>query len=163
MNFDRLRDMFARQYELQTETYDVNLHEMTPEQRIQYIKDNVLAATDELHEVLGETGWKPWATSRHLNDEAYMNEIVDLWHFVMNLMLATGHHPDFLAEQLYFRYIQKNRKNAKRQEDGYDGVAGKCPGCKRAYDDTAVLCEQTEIGQWCETQHAYIGEYKGMR
>lgn len=156
MNNDRLRDMFARQYELQTDTYGINLHEMTDEQRIQYIKDNVLAATDELHEILAETGWKPWATSKHINKDAYIGEIIDLWHFVMNLMLATGHHPDFLAEQLYFRYVQKNQKNAKRQEEGYDGVAGKCSQCKRALDDSAVHCWKRGDQGWCDENKCHI-------
>lgn len=156
MSTDRLTQMFRLQYLLQTETYDINLHEMTDEQRIQFIKDNILAATDELHEAMAETGWKPWATSRHINEDAYLNEIIDLWHFVMNLVLATGHHPDFLAEQFHQRYMAKRRKNIQRQEDGYDGVAGKCSQCKRALDDSAVNCWKRGDQGWCDENQCHI-------
>lgn len=118
------------------ESLGYNFESMTDEERIDFIKNMTLALGDELHEALGEVGWKPWATSRHINREAYRGELVDAWHFFMNLLIVVG----VTAEELEQKYYAKLNKNYKRQKEGYDGVAGKCPGCKRAYDDEAVFC-----------------------
>lgn len=132
--------IFERQRKLQEESFGVKLDELSDEQRSQFIKDMILAATDELHEALAEVGWKPWATSRHINREAFVGELVDVLHFIVNLWLAVGATP----EEVQDRYQQKADKNAKRQQDGYDGVWGKCPECKRAFDDAGVMCSAEE-------------------
>lgn len=103
---------------------------------IDFIHWNVTALTDELHELLGEVGWKPWAKSRHINIEAARGELIDAYHFMANLSLVLGMD----AEEIMRRYHEKHAKNAKRQEEGYDGVSTKCIGCKRALDDSGVEC-----------------------
>lgn len=105
-------------------------------ERNEWIRWNILALEDELHEALAETGWKPWATSKHINREAYASEIVDAFHFFMNLMLVV----DISVDELLEKYFEKRGLNEKRQSDGYDGVSTKCPVCKRAFDDVSVLC-----------------------
>lgn len=138
---DRLSQMFKLQGDLQREAYGAHPADIEDvDERLQFIKDMILASEDELHEALGEVGWKPWATSRHINEEAFKGELVDLWHFFMNLAMAVNMTPD----ELYDRYIAKRLKNIKRQEEGYDGVKDKCPGCKRALDDDAVTCRKVE-------------------
>lgn len=107
---------------------------------IDFIHWNVTAMVDELHELLGEVGWKPWAKSRHINLDAARSEAIDALHFLLNLFLVLGLNR---AEDISALYDAKHAKNAKRQEDGYDGVSTKCPGCKRALDDEAVECTQT--------------------
>lgn len=133
----RMTRMLEMQRALQLRYNDgKTIESFTDEERMQAIRDNVLACTDELHEALAETGWKLWATSNHLNREAFHAELVDAFHFFMNLMLHSG----MSANDLYEGYLAKHAKNHKRQDDGYDGVSTKCPGCKRAYDDDAVKC-----------------------
>lgn len=160
MTSDRVNDLFRMQHALQTGTYKVDFENMSDEERIQFIRMNVLAITDELHEALNETGWKPWASSRHMNVDGYMSELVDVFHFFMNLMLATGYRPDDLAEMLYEGYFDKRKKNIARQEAGYDGITGKCPGCKRAYDDKGVRCspmaEPASVYSWCDDKKEYV-------
>jgi len=146
MTDDRLLSMLTAQAQLQREAYgiDVNVADMTIESRVRYIKDMVLAATDELHEALNEAPWKPWTIGVPvINEEAFFAELVDVWHFVMNLLLVAhaGWTPDRVAVELAVRYTTKNRKNLQRQLDGYDG-RNKCPGCRRALDDDAVLCRR---------------------
>jgi hypothetical protein len=132
--FDRLAQMFKLQGELQRDTYGSHPGDIEdPAERIQFIKDMNLALQDELHEFLAETGWKPWATSRHINEESAKGELVDAFHFFMNLCMAVDLGPG----ELFERYVEKRMRNIKRQEEGYDGVAGKCPKCKRALDDIA--------------------------
>lgn len=142
--YDRLQEMFELQGNLQRETYGAHPSDIQESgvdfdeypARIQFIKDMHIAIGDELSEFLGEIGWKPWATSRHINFEAAQGELVDAFHFFMNLCMAV----DMTPEMLFEKYKAKRLKNIKRQEEGYDGVSTKCPGCKRALDDTGVEC-----------------------
>jgi hypothetical protein len=134
--------MYDAQGTLQRDTLGIPVNDLTQEDRVRYIKDMVLALTDELHEVLGEVGWKPWATSRHINEMAYRAELVDVWHFFMNLMLAVGMTPN----ELYEGYVAKRKINVDRQKSGYDGVSTKCFSCRRAYDDSAVSCHPPRVG-----------------
>lgn len=130
------RDALRAQYELQLNAYGSDPVELPEHEKIEFIRWNVLALEDELHEALAEVGWKPWATSKHINRDAFKGELVDAFHFLMNLMIVTGIDADeFLAG-----YREKNLRNAARQAEGYDGVKGKCPGCRRALDDPAVKC-----------------------
>lgn len=123
---------------------------------IDFINWNVLALEDELHELLGETGWKPWAKSKHINLEAARGEAIDALHFLLNLFLVLGMDADDVLE----RYLAKRVKNQKRQEESYDGVSTKCPRCKRALDDDAVSCFiGAAIGYgWCDRDDVYIDE-----
>jgi len=133
MNFD---DALQAQLELQKNSFGSDPTKLEGEDRLEWIRWNMLALSDELHEALAETGWKPWATSKHVNRAAYISELVDAFHFFMNLMLVV----DCSAEEFLAKYAEKRKINIKRQEDGYDGVAGKCRMCKRAFDDPAVGC-----------------------
>lgn len=133
---DMLTQMLKKQEDLQRIYIHISPVDIKENyDRIVFIRDMILALTDELHEALNETGWKPWASSDHINEEAFKNELVDAWHFFMNLMLVAKMSP----EELYIRYLRKHEKNKDRQEVGYDGL-DKCPMCKRAFDDDAVQC-----------------------
>ena len=139
---DRLGEMFELQGDLQRNTYGCHPADIPdPEARIQFIKDMKLAADAELQEFLDEVGWKPWASSRHINEEAAQGELVDLFHFFMNLCMAVSLTPD----QLFEKYRTKRQKNIRRQAEGYDGVTGKCPDCGRALDDDAVTCDPSVV------------------
>lgn len=138
---DRLQQLLNSQEDLQRQAYGGRSPaDLEGEERALFIKDMVLAATDELHELLGEVGWKPWATSRHVNEKAARGEFIDLWHFVMNLALALRMD----GSDIFAGYQEKRAKNVQRQEEGYDGVSTKCPGCRRALDDDATACYQVE-------------------
>lgn len=128
--------MLDDQIRLQKEAFGIDLEKCDPELRMKYLRDNVLAMIDELMEALAETGWKPWASSTHLNTGAFHSELVDAWHFFMNLMALSG----MTMEDLEEGYYKKRAKNVARQQEGYDGVSTKCPQCHRALDDDAVLC-----------------------
>lgn len=132
--------IFERQLRLQKESFGVDPAALNDEDKVEFIRSMTLALEDELHEALAEVGWKPWATSRHINREAFIGEMVDALHFWVNLCLAVGAD----AEEIASKYRRKAERNAKRQTDGYDGIAGKCPSCKRALDDAAVACTPTE-------------------
>lgn len=134
------QDALNAQHELQIKSFGLDPKGLDDEQKLEWIRWNMLALMDELHEALAETGWKPWAKSKHVARDAYVSELVDAFHFLMNLMLVV----DCDADEFLAKYFEKRGINAARQAAGYDGVTGKCPDCKRALDDVAVTC--TEAG-----------------
>jgi dimeric dUTPase (all-alpha-NTP-PPase superfamily) len=145
MTTDRMQQMLDMQRDLQLRInagHTIEAH--TPEEKMEAFRTNVLACTDELHEALDETGWKPWATSNHLNRDAFHSEMVDAWHFFMNLML----HGEMSMDDLYRGYMAKNAVNHRRQIDGYDGVKGKCQTCHRDLADRGVTC----TFDWCASE-----------
>lgn len=120
--------------------------------KMAYLREQAFALLDEVHEAMAETGWKSWATSNHVNRAAFTSELADVYIFLMNLMLAGDVH----MSELFQAVVAKQAKNHKRQDDGYDGVSTKCPGCGRAFDDDAVKCHpmvyvNVSPGEyWCE-------------
>lgn len=124
------------------EAHGHDFKNMTDIQRMEYIRTMTLACTDELHEALKETGWKPWASSNHINHEEWMGEMADAWLFFMNLMLVGG----MTAEDLISRTAKKQENAYVRMNNGYDGVSTKCPVCRRAYDNEGVKCTPVHAG-----------------
>jgi len=105
-----LDQMFKKQKALQNtlNTYPAFMDE-------QYIKDHILAAIVELTEILNETPWKPWKKQQKLNHEKYCKEIADLMHFVINLCIVA----DIDSDMLFGLYMDKNKENVVRHEEGY--------------------------------------------
>jgi hypothetical protein len=137
--------LLQTQRNLQTGSFGFDPVELEGEERTEFIRWNVLALEDELHEMLGEVGWKPWASSRHVNEDPATGELVDALHFFLNLVLACaprGSETVMVAHTLVSKYGAKVSVNAKRQADGYDGVKGKCPRCKRDVLETAVATDE---------------------
>lgn len=79
-----------------------------------YIRQTVLCATDELHELLHEVHWKPWKEGHGIRDvEAYREELADVVHFVLDLYLAAGLTGDDLVND----YFSKHQENIRRLID----------------------------------------------
>jgi len=137
---DRLTWMLEMQRELQLKMPSGDPALLEGDARAQFLTWNVTALTDEIHEALGETGWKPWATSRHLRPFPMLKELVDAWHFFMNILLVIAAEAGLTEEELMDKFVEayetKNKVNAQRQADGYDGVSTKCPSCKRELSET---------------------------
>ena len=112
-----LENMLNAQFDLEL-GMGHDLLEINGEERATFVRDTVLACCHELHEALDEIGWKPWATSRHFNRQAYLEELIDAFHFLMSLWLtAQG-----TTEEWQRMYFEKWRENRRRQQDGYTGV-----------------------------------------
>lgn len=125
-----------------------------------FMRWNAFALDDEVHEALAEVGWKPWATSRHVNHPEFMREMVDAWHFFLNMLLAgagaSGCSIWEMATQFENYYIEKNQKNLQRQLDGYDGVSTKCPVCKRELSECPPeLVVGIDNVRWCSVSCYY--------
>lgn len=113
-----LQELLDKQLQLQRESFHLDPPSMTGDERAEFIRWNVLAATHELHEMMDETGWKPWSTSRHFNRELYLMEGVDVLHFILNLFLVAATDGHEVSDM----YEKKHAVNADRQTNGYTGV-----------------------------------------
>jgi hypothetical protein len=140
---NRLDDVFGRQADFQRH---INTHPediVEPQELIDYIIYMKTALDQELAEMLQEIGWKPWATSRHINVEGVKSELVDTFQFFMNLCFAVG----LSATELIDRHQNKLKVNYERADNSYDGKSTKCAWCGRALDDTYVDCITAEMAE----------------
>jgi dimeric dUTPase (all-alpha-NTP-PPase superfamily) len=113
---DALEAIFDRQLRLQKHSFGVDPTGLDDEQLSEWVRWNVLALEDELHEALAEVRWKPWSIdSGFANRDAYVKELVDAVHFLVNLFLAAGATPD----EVLTRYLSKANVNSERQAAGY--------------------------------------------
>ena len=93
-------------------------------ERAAFIRDHYVYLDQELQEMLYEVPFfKHWKDYSKMTDAEIVaaydkakEELVDAWHFFMNLMLGLG----MSAEELYDGYLLKNKENIRRQNEGYD-------------------------------------------
>lgn len=130
---------------LQEESFGIDASKMasSPEYFADYIMTNHSALIIELSEFMAEIQWKPWAGSRGdvLNRTLAVKELVDVAHFLANLAVALG----VTDEEWEGLYRAKQEVNARRQIEGYDGVADKCPHCRRSFDDAPPQVVEGEM------------------
>ncbi len=107
---DKLEELFKKQENLQIALGNTNL---VGNQK--FINIMIIATIDELMESIRETPWKPWKKHQEFNQENFKEEIIDVWHFLINLSLAAGMD----SKELFERFINKNKINHKRKKDGY--------------------------------------------
>jgi len=122
MEEDKLKIMFDKQYALQKKlgVYDKLVENNTNIQL--YLNQNFLALHEESVEIMRETAYKNpdfvkfgWKKHQVMNLEKAKDELVDLWHFVMNISIAIG----MSSDDFYARYCKKNTINVVRHESGY--------------------------------------------
>lgn len=117
-----LTELLNKQLELQKNSYCVDPRVLTHGAREEYVRNNVLHLTDELHEAMHELSWKPWghATETVFNRDAFLKELIDALHFLMNLMLVAGggHTLYALSAEVVNGYLTKREINAERQRTG---------------------------------------------
>ena len=77
-----------------------------------------MLSTALLHEAVElqrETSWKWWKKETKTDIDKVQEEIIDIWHFVIQVSIEAGLDPKKLIE----KYMEKNRENLARQERGY--------------------------------------------
>lgn len=109
MDFD---EMMLHAHSLQVNYIGIDPGALTGEERAEYVRSMVLAATDELHEAMHEVAWKPWKVDQgEIRDRpAYIEELVDVMHFIANLLLVV----DADGEEVSQMYEHKMRTNMER-------------------------------------------------
>lgn len=123
MTQNKLEIMMTMQKQFQ-EKVGFNFDEMSEKEKSSYIKEMMLWTSDEMSEALHELkfakGWSKkydsWTEDETAEKEdKFKDEMVDAFHFFMNILIAAGMD----ANELYERYIEKNKINILRQETGY--------------------------------------------
>ena len=109
---NQLNKLFELQNKLQNK---LGTFPLTTKNRQAFINIQSLALIDEVMESLRETPWKPWKQQQTHNEENFKEELVDAWHFLINLSIASG----MTSEELYIRFTKKNNVNHQRKDEGY--------------------------------------------
>lgn len=119
---DMLETMYEMQFNLQNKLGTINKFKESPAMKQQYINQMILAIQEETIEIMRETAYKNpdfvpfgWKKEQIFNKEKFKEEIVDLFHFFLNLCIVADMNPN----ELFKKYINKNLKNCKRKNDGY--------------------------------------------
>lgn len=69
----------------------------------------------ELSEVIEQTKWKPWKKSVNNNINEIKKELVDVFHFLINMCIAVNLEPS----ELFYEFLNKNQENNRRQDNEY--------------------------------------------
>ncbi|WP_148686382.1 dUTPase [Candidatus Nitrosocosmicus hydrocola] len=130
-NIDKLEFLFNAQKSLINQDYSKsekgNDISQSPENKMKRLYETsepfsgyriFMLSSALLHEVVElqrETGWKWWKTEKAIEGQRIQEEVIDLWHFLIQLSIEAGLDPELLIS----KYIEKNKENTKRQQQGY--------------------------------------------
>lgn len=120
---DRLETMLQMQKELQSRL-GTDFDSLSQEDKANFMRNHRGYLADEVAEALYEMPfYKLWKSYDKMSDaqlnDAWLKvkmELVDSWHFFMNLLLCAG----FTAEEFFEMYMAKNKENHRRQDAGYN-------------------------------------------
>ena len=73
------------------------------------------AIMHEAMELQRTTNWKWWKNPTEFNEAEAREELIDIWHFVVQASLELNLTPDDILKE----YERKNEINRQRQKDGY--------------------------------------------
>ena len=136
-----LEDLYNLQKDIQENVYGYNFDQLRSKplnEFRQFFDWNYHAIQDELRETFDALGgikdgigngvWKPWKKSYHekapemsfnslseSDKKELQMELIDIQHFLFNMMLASGLTPADLMNM----YFAKNKENRERQKRGY--------------------------------------------
>jgi dimeric dUTPase (all-alpha-NTP-PPase superfamily) len=108
---DVLETIFKLQIKLARITTSTRYPELK-EERISVLATAMIHEATELQRL---TNWKWWKKPSKFDDARAKEEVIDLWHFLVQTSIELGMTPKEILEQ----YLRKNQINKDRQEKGY--------------------------------------------
>ena len=108
---DKLDEIFSVQKSL---TNMMNL-ERYPNNKEEKISGLCTAIIHEAIELQRLTNWKWWKKPIPFDDDEAREELIDIWHFLVQASIELDLTPD----QILKEYQRKNQINKQRQKDGY--------------------------------------------
>jgi len=108
---DRLDSIFALQKGLEN-MMNLNRYPSDVEGRITALCTAIIHEAVELQRT---TNWKWWKKPTKFNEEEAKEELIDIWHFVVQASLELKLTPDDILNE----YKRKNEINRDRQRNGY--------------------------------------------
>ena len=108
---DRLETIFKLQRGL-SEMMKLDRYPKDSEGRVSALSTAIMHEAVELQRT---TNWKWWKTPTEFNGAEAREELIDIWHFVVQASLELNLSPDDIVTE----YKRKNEINRKRQRNGY--------------------------------------------
>jgi len=108
---DRLDTIFTLQKGL-SEMMNLDRYPKDSEGRVSALSTAIMHEAVELQRT---TNWKWWKTPSKFNEAEAREELIDIWHFVVQASLELNLTPNDIVDE----YKKKNEINRKRQRNGY--------------------------------------------
>jgi len=108
---DRLDMIFKLQKGL-SEMMNLDRYPKDPEGRVSALSTAIIHEAVELQRT---TNWKWWKTPTKFDEAEAREELIDIWHFVVQASLELNLTPDDIVDE----YKKKNEINRERQRTGY--------------------------------------------
>ena len=108
---DKLDSIFSLQKGL-TAMMNLDRYPQSTEDRISALCTAIIHESIELQRT---TNWKWWKTPTQFNEDEAREELIDIWHFVIQASIELNLTPD----EILGEYKRKNEINRQRQKDGY--------------------------------------------
>ena len=110
-----MEDKLESIFELQKGLADMMNLDRYPKDVERKISALCTAIMHEAVELQRTTNWKWWKTPTEFNEAEAREELIDIWHFVVQASLELNLTPDDILKE----YERKNEINRQRQKDGY--------------------------------------------
>ena len=108
---DRLDEIFELQKGL-SEIMKLDRYPKDAEGRVSALCTAIMHEAVELQRT---TNWKWWKTPSEFDQNEAREELIDIWHFVVQASLELNLSPDDILKE----YERKNQINRERQNNGY--------------------------------------------
>lgn len=108
---DRLETIFKLQQGL-ADMMKLDRYPKDSEERVSLLCTAIIHEAVELQRT---TNWKWWKTPTPFNEAEAREELIDIWHFVVQASLELNLTPDNIVDE----YRKKNEINRERQRTGY--------------------------------------------
>ena len=108
---DRLDSIFSLQKGL-ADMMHLDRYPKDTEDKVSVLCTAIIHEAVELQRL---TNWKWWKTPTEFNKKEAREELIDIWHFVVQASLELNLTPDDILKE----YEKKNEINRQRQKDGY--------------------------------------------
>ncbi len=108
---DRLDSIFVLQKGL-ADMMNLDRYPTNVEEKVAALCTAIIHEAVELQRT---TNWKWWKKPTQFNEAEAREELIDIWHFVVQASLELNLSPDDILEQ----YKRKNQINQDRQKNGY--------------------------------------------
>ena len=108
---DRLDSIFSMQKGL-SEMMNLDRYPKDTEDKVSALCTAIMHEAVELQRT---TNWKWWKTPTAFDEAEAKEELIDIWHFVVQASLELNLTPNDILKE----YERKNDINRQRQKDGY--------------------------------------------
>ena len=108
---DSLEEIFSMQRELAS-MMDLSRYPKSVEGKVSVLSTAIMHEAVELQRL---TDWKWWKKPVNFDADSAKEELIDIWHFVVQASIELGMSPSDIVGE----YAKKNKVNRERQNSGY--------------------------------------------